>query len=62
VIGLASAGIPGHAIEGVFMSKGQNGNKEAKKPKKAPAPVAPAGPIPGLPTLGASLAARNKRK
>jgi hypothetical protein len=44
------------------MSKGQNGNKEAKKPKKAPAPVAPAGPVAGLPTLGAAPPGRNKRK
>ena len=26
------------------MSKGQHGNKEAKKPKKAPAPVVPVTP------------------
>lgn len=27
------------------MSKGQRGNKEAKKPKKAPVPIVPAGSI-----------------
>lgn len=31
------------------MSKGQRGNKEAKKPKKAVVPVLPAGAPPGLP-------------
>jgi hypothetical protein len=30
-------------IEESIMSKGQRGNKEAKKPKKEPVPVAPAG-------------------
>ncbi len=31
------------------MSKGQRGNKEAKKPKKAPAPLAPPGQGASLP-------------
>jgi hypothetical protein len=30
------------------MSKGQRGNKEAKKPKKAPVPVPPGAALPGL--------------
>jgi hypothetical protein len=42
------------------MSK--NGNKEAKKPKKVPAPAVPAGGAAGLPSVAPPTAARNKRK
>lgn len=45
---------------GVIMSK--NGNKEAKKPKKAPVPKAPAGGAAGVPAVAPPVAARNKRK
>jgi hypothetical protein len=45
-----------------IMSKGQNGNKEAKKPKKVPAPAAPAGPLVGVPAVGATTQGRIKRK
>jgi hypothetical protein len=34
------------------MSKGQRGNKEAKKPKKAVSPVVPLGAPPVLPSPG----------
>jgi hypothetical protein len=43
------------------MSKGQNGNKEAKKPKKAQAPAQPLAGA-ALPTLVAALPNRAKRK
>lgn len=43
------------------MSKGQNGNKEAKKPKKAPPPAPPPGGA-AVPTLVAALPNRTKRK
>jgi hypothetical protein len=43
------------------MSKGQHGNKEAKKPKKAPAPATPAGGAP-LPTLVAAQPPRTRHK
>ena len=33
------------------MSKGQRGNKEAKKPKKAPAPAKPLAPRGSTPTV-----------
>lgn len=37
------------------MSKGQRGNKEAKKSKKVPVPVAPAGGLaPSVPAAAAS--------
>jgi len=32
------------------MSKGQHGNREAKKPKKAPVAPKPAAPLGGIPT------------
>lgn len=42
------------------MSKGQRGNKEAKKPKKAVSPQVPAGlPLPALPLAPAD---RSRRK
>jgi hypothetical protein len=43
------------------MSKGQRGNKEAKKPKKVPAPGTPAMPGAGTPVLGALVPPRAKR-
>ena len=43
------------------MSKGQRGNKEQKKPKKAPAPVLPATAAALLPGgVAASVAPRKK--
>jgi hypothetical protein len=36
-------------IQETTMSKGQRGNKEAKKPKKAPAPVLPPASVTELP-------------
>lgn len=37
-------------LQEILMSKGQRGNKEAKKPKKLPAkPSTPPGTLPGLP-------------
>lgn len=45
------------------MSKGQRGNKEARKPKKLATPVPPAGSaLPGLPTLPAPTADRQRRR
>jgi len=46
------------------MSKGQHGNKEAKKPKQkhaAPAPLTPTSTA-QMPTLGAAQADRLKKK
>lgn len=43
------------------MSKGQNGNKEAKKPKKAPPPPPPPGSA-AVPTLVTALPNRARRK
>ena len=42
------------------MSKGQRGNKEAKKPKKAPAPAKPQAP--GESTPGDTTAAPSRPK
>lgn len=44
------------------MSKGQHGNREAKKPKKAAAPSAPATPSAGLPTAPVAAAARGRKR
>jgi hypothetical protein len=43
-----------------IMSKGQRGNKEAKKPKKAPAPAKPQAP--GESTPGDTTAAPSRPK
>jgi len=42
------------------MSKGQKGNKEAKKPKKAPAPHQPLVPAGASPALSAIAPARKR--
>jgi len=44
-----------------IMSKGQRGNKEAKKPKKAPAPAVPPGPVGSTPTQASVAPARLKK-
>ncbi len=44
------------------MTKGQRGNKESKKPKKAQAPVVPAGTLPAATAVAASVAARPKKR
>jgi hypothetical protein len=41
------------SIQETTMSKGQRGNKEAKKPKKAPAPVLPPASATELPLAAA---------
>jgi hypothetical protein len=43
------------------MSKGQRGNKEAKKPKKAPASTKPLAPGGSTPTAPAAAPPRLKR-
>ncbi|WP_280156034.1 hypothetical protein [Piscinibacter sp. XHJ-5] len=43
------------------MSKGQRGNKEAKKPKKAPAPAKPLAPDDSTPRETPSAPARHKK-
>ena len=43
------------------MSKGQRGNKEAKKPKKVPAPVGPPDPAGALPAQGVTEQTRSRR-
>jgi hypothetical protein len=42
-----------------IMSKGQRGNKEAKKPKKAPVPAIP--PVTGGPTQAAAMSPRLRK-
>jgi hypothetical protein len=43
------------------MSKGQRGNKEAKKPKKAPAPAMPLAPAGTTPTQAIATPPRLKK-
>jgi len=43
------------------MSKGQRGNKEAKKPKKVPVPAAPLAPTDRIPGERAAAPPRPKR-
>ena len=43
------------------MSKGQRGNKEAKKPKKAPAPAKPLAPGGSAPTQNTEAPPRFKK-
>ena len=43
------------------MSKGQRGNKEAKKPKKAPAPAKPLAPGGSTPAENPAAPARPKK-
>lgn len=43
------------------MSKGQRGNREAKKPKKAPAPAQPLAPGGSTPTETTAAAPRFKK-
>jgi hypothetical protein len=43
------------------MSKGQRGNKEAKKPKRAPAPARPLAPGGSTPTETTAVAPRLKK-
>jgi hypothetical protein len=43
------------------MSKGQRGNKEAKKPKKAPAPALPSAPGGSTPTQATAIPPRLKK-
>ena len=43
------------------MTKGQHGNKEAKKPRKVPAPAAPLAPT-GLTPISVAPAPRGKRR
>jgi len=44
------------------MSKGQRGNKEAKKPKKAQSPAKPLSPAAVMPTVTTAVPDRLKKK
>lgn len=44
------------------MSKGQRGNKEAKKPRKVHPPIKPASPSDSMPTVTNAVPERLKRK
>jgi hypothetical protein len=48
-------------FKGDTMSKGQRGNKEAKKPRKVPVANAPVTPGAGAPALFAAAPQRAKR-
>jgi hypothetical protein len=44
------------------MSKGQRGNKEAKKPKKAQASVVPSAPAQAIPLVASAILDRQRKK